>query len=328
MIVVDDGSTDNSWEVVARFSDRIIRCAKQRRSSLGFMPATRAVTETSSFFWMPMTCCCRRPLNEWRKFFERTRKSPAFNTRLACGGRRGLPSPVSLVPAAYVRMPGGDLREKLLKFNHFTWWPPTSGHAFAAWTLRKILPMPEPMFRTAADYYLVRASTLCGAVVSLDEICGQYRFHGGNDDLRPTIDLDHVRSQIDLIRNSHGLIRQFAESLSLPGCPVEATDVLDLRFIALRIVSLKLDPRRHPHRDEKLFRLCVHGIAASEKCDHLSTATKFLYAGWCGAMALSPRRLARWLAEKFFYPDTRKTFSKLLAHLQSKPVEPMTEVRV
>src|SRR5262245_16994182 len=63
-----------------------------------------------------------------------------------------------IVPPEYVRMPDGDLRSCIQQLNNYAaWWPPTSGNAFTAWSLRRILPMPEPAFILCADYYLLRA---------------------------------------------------------------------------------------------------------------------------------------------------------------------------
>ena len=178
--------------------------------------------------------------------------------------------------------------------------------------------MPEQDFRVAADYYLVRANTLCGPIVSLDEVCGQYRFHGANDCLQRTLSLEHVHRQIVLIRDAHGYLRKFAASLDLTSCPPQATDMLDMRYIALRLTSLKLDRHRHPMPEDTLLSLCGEGIKAAWGGYGMSWPFRLLLVGWCAATALSPPLTARWLAEKYFHPETRKRFSRLLGNLSSE----------
>ncbi len=57
---------------------------------------------------------------------------------------------------------------------------PTSGNAFPRPVLEQLLPMPEPGWRLCADLYLVCAAALVGETASLDATLGRYRIHGRN----------------------------------------------------------------------------------------------------------------------------------------------------
>jgi hypothetical protein len=209
------------------------------------------------------------------------------------------------IPATYASMPSGDVRRQLANFNNYAWWPPTSGNAFSATVLRRIMPIPEAPFRRTADYYLLRAATLCGPIRSLNEIGACYRLHGGNDYVRAALDLAQVRLQIAMINDTHDLLRQFAGTIQFDGYPAHASDTWDLPFFALRMTSLRLNPVEHPLREDRLVPLARRGAAVALRQTQRSVAYRWLAVAWFGAVLLSPLPIARSLAEWFFYPHKR-----------------------
>ena len=201
---------------------------------------------------------------------------------------------------------------QLVRFNNPTWWPPMSGHAFSARVLGRILPMPESPFRVGADYYLVRASTLCGPVVSVDRVGAYYRRHGRNEDLRDRLDLDQVRTQIDLTREGHRWLKEFAASIEEPNFAADASEVADLRYAALCLISKKLDPGRHPLSGDSLVGLARRGMRVARSQSHLPWRVRAMAALWFPAVLLAPRGPARALATAYSYPRTRPWLSRFL----------------
>ncbi|MEQ1956747.1 glycosyltransferase family 2 protein [Mesorhizobium sp. CN2-181] len=61
---------------------------------------------------------------------------------------------------------------------------PTSGNAFPREILEKLMPMPEQNWSLCADLYLVLASALIGETLNLGVALGQYRIHGDNGHFR------------------------------------------------------------------------------------------------------------------------------------------------
>src|SRR5262249_12374307 len=86
---------------------------------------------------------------------------------------------LALHPPADVRFDSGDVTPKLRATGRYQ-CPVTSGNAWSAAVLKKILPVPEEEFRLCADGYLVTVAPFHGPVVSLDESLGAYRLHGAN----------------------------------------------------------------------------------------------------------------------------------------------------
>jgi glycosyltransferase involved in cell wall biosynthesis len=311
-IVVDDGSTDDSRSVVARYADRTRLLMKANGGQASAVNAGFALARgdvviflDSDDMLLPGTAAAIADA------FRAAPGTVRVQYRVEVVDRDGRPTG-ELIPAAYVTMPSGELGPGIARFNNVTWWPPTSGHAFSARTLEDILPMPEEPFQVAVDYYLVRASTLCGPIVSLDRVGAYYRRHGDNEDSRDRLDLEQVRVQIELTRSAHGWLKEFAKARRLGPLAADADDVADLRYFAMRMMSRKLDPSRHPVAGDTLARLALRGVRVAVEQTHLPWRVRALAALWFLAVLSAPRGPARSLAEKYSYPETRPRLGRIL----------------
>jgi glycosyltransferase involved in cell wall biosynthesis len=299
VIVIDDGSTDESPAVIGRYGGRIVSFRQQNKGQAGAVNAgfLRARGDAAIFLDADdvlLPHIAKRVASVFRDSPDVAR----VQYRVAVVGRDGVRTG-RLIPPASAPMPSGDRRRDLARFNNYAWWPPMTGNAFSTNVLRRIMPMPEQSFPIAADYYLIRAATLCGPIHSLDEVGAHYRMHGGNAYLRPESDLDHTRGQIRLIHESHDLLRTFASSINIADFPARAEDALDLRFCALRMTSLRLAPAKHPLPEDRLLPLAARGMAVAFRQTQRTMAFRFAAAAWFGAMVVLPRNLmsafTKWL---------------------------------
>ena len=311
-IVVDDGSTDDSRSVIASFGERIHGVLKPNG---GQASAVNAGFERSSgdvvIFLDADDMLLPGTAAAVAKLFRAAPDTARVQYRVAVTDAEGKGTG-ELMPAEYVSMPSGDLRAGLVRFNNVTWWPPTSGNAFSSGALRRILPMPEEPFRVAMDYYLVRASTLCGPVVSLDEVGAWYRRHESNSELSEDLDLDQVRAHLELIRRAHRHLRRFAETVEVRDFATDAEGVADLRFLALRMISLKLEPAKHPVRGDTLTGLTRQGIRVARQQTHQPARMRWLTSLWFVAMRMAPRSPARILGEAYDRPEKRRSLNRFL----------------
>lgn len=75
----------------------------------------------------------------------------------------------------------GDIRAKALEYGPWAWRVQAmSGNFWPRRVLEQVLPMPESRFRLGADIYLQACTPLRGNLVRLEHPVAQYRRHGNN----------------------------------------------------------------------------------------------------------------------------------------------------
>jgi glycosyltransferase involved in cell wall biosynthesis len=181
VIVVDDGSTDHSREVIAGYGRRVVPLLKENggqasafnaglRASRGdvvfFLDSDDALLPTAvaravEFFRDPGVAKVHWPL---REIDVRGRETGTV-WPLPCSGE----------------LAEGNLRDQLIRGGPLAYvWPPTTGNAWARRFLERVFPMPEADFRTCPDLYLSALAPLFGSIRRVREPQSCWRYHGQN----------------------------------------------------------------------------------------------------------------------------------------------------
>ncbi len=318
VIVVDDGSTDDSRAVIQRYGQRVLPVLKENGGqasafNAGFRHASGSVVIflDADDVLDPGTAA-RAALA-----FGRRPESAKIHYRLEVMDAGGRPTG-ALMPPPGLRLPSGDLRELVRRHPDDIPYPPASGNAFAAWALRRVLPMPEEDYRLLADVYLLNLVPLLGPVEALEGTGGRYRVHEGNWHYASTLRLDRVRATLRVTHATHFHMKTLAESLGVTGLPEPDRDDRSLVFLTHRLVSRKLDPQSHPFPGDSLSGLASRGARAALRRADLSLGLRLLYPAWVLAMALAPRRPATWLAKQMLYPERRGKLSVVVEWLRGR----------
>lgn len=185
VIVVDDGSTDNSREVIGSYGDRILAVFKENGGhasalNLGFQKSRGDVV----IFLDSDDALMPTAVESCMDLF----KDKAVST---VRWQMWTMDPSSRVMAKKVppdKIAQGDLRENLLLEgpHHF---PPTSGNAWARWFLERVMPIPEDLFRLGGgDLYLATLAAFYGPVRATEEPQGLYRIHTDKYTLRESFE--------------------------------------------------------------------------------------------------------------------------------------------
>jgi glycosyltransferase involved in cell wall biosynthesis len=313
-IVVDDGSTDESREILLGYADRVEVVLKENG---GQASALNAGFER-----------CRGDVVILLDADDRLRPQAAERVAAAFAADPGLAKVQFRMavldaagsvtggtkPTGHLRPPVGDLRAAELAFPFDLPWLPGGGTAFRAEALRRILPIPERDYpHCGADWYLVHLSALLGPVAAIDEVCAEYRVHGANvyEPARAELDLGHVRDSIEYAAVTVRSLARLADGLGLER-PERIFSVSDL---ANRLISLRLEPVRHPLPADRSWRLVADAVRATARRFDVSWSMKPLFVAWFAVTAVSPRPVVRWLGELFMFPERRVTFNRLLARL-------------
>jgi len=174
VIVIDDGSTDESLEIAAQFGSQIRVISKENGGqgsvfNLGYQEAK----------------------GEWIYFLDADdRVLPNFNRevpkclsignvskihfRLKIFGNRS-----GIEPRQLYRLPSGNCSQEILRGRHIV--VPTSGNVYARRFLEQILPMPGESFRICADSFLNMHAPFHGEIIAIDHLLAGYRIHGDNN---------------------------------------------------------------------------------------------------------------------------------------------------
>jgi glycosyltransferase involved in cell wall biosynthesis len=310
VIVVDDGSSDDSPNVIAGYGNQITAILKENG---GQASAFNAGFERSNGEVIMFLDADDRLKEDTAAIiasqFQQDQGLAHVMFRLEVIDENGIPTGI-LKPDQHLPRRSGDLRRHILSFPFDIPRMATSGNAFAAWALKDIMPVPVSDYpRVNADWYLTYLAPLLGRVSFLDDVGGYYRVHGRNNfELsRPDVNLNQVRQVIvDDQRTAHH-IRRLAERKGLLN-PDRNTEILSFSYVSNRIVSLKLDPRRHPIEGDDL-------PAARRRFD-VAWPFRIMFMAWIVAAIVAPKRIVRWLAIRIAYPSTRGWLNHLLGKLQ------------
>lgn len=208
-IVVDDGSTDDSRQVIERFGSRVRAIFKTNGGHGSAMNAGFAVATGDLILFLDSDdrlepTAVATLLREWQP-----------DTVMAQYPLRIVSSegePVGLYPDPPASLSHGDVRQQLLETGSFG-VNVTSGLAFSRQALARIMPLPEEDVPQCAEGYLVRAVAFLGLVQRLDAILGEYRMHDRNfSNLSSTPGglADGFRKKILYAEKEFGFTRQFS----------------------------------------------------------------------------------------------------------------------
>ncbi len=182
--------------------------------------------------------------------------------------------------------------------------------------MRRILPIPAADYpRSGADWYLVHLTALLGEAALLDEVCASYRVHGGNayELDADRIDLDHVRETIVFAAATTRSLERLADEIGLD----RPRPILSYSDLANRLVSLRLEPGRHPLAGDRRGALFADAVRAARRRFDVSASMKAVLVLWFALEAVVPQALARPLAELFLFPGRRTGVNRLLGRLQA-----------
>lgn len=186
VIVVDDGSTDNSRKIIAGYGERVISVLKENGGQAStfnegfkagngdvicFLDADDKLLPAAVESLLPCFKDEAVVKVHWRLQIIDENSSPTGN----------------LLPDE--SLPEGNFRDDLIDNGPDSYLSsPTSGNAWSRKVLEKVLPIPEEDFRQGADGYLLTLTPLFGSIRCLEEPQAQYRMHGGNQFWCDTLD--------------------------------------------------------------------------------------------------------------------------------------------
>jgi glycosyltransferase involved in cell wall biosynthesis len=271
VIVVDDGSTDDSCETIAGFGRQIVPVFKEQGGqasafNVGFAKSCGEIIcfLDSDDVFLPEKVATlveiyRDNNREWCFHAMRCVRCPDGSQLRTYQGEW------YVIPAENELSRDCDLRGAVQRGKIWLSAPPTSGLTFRRSLLARILPMPESAGVSLSDLYLKVAAYGLGAGYYLSEAAAVQRIHSSN---RYTSRLEQERirlkANIELL-TAYWLKRNYPSLARI-------SDTMFAKSIPLQLLAGGVTENNKP-----LIRNFFFSLAAQRKVD---VACRALYHGW------------------------------------------------
>lgn len=182
VIVVDDGSTDNSREIIAGYEKKIITVLKENGGQASAFNAGFKKSKGEVVFFLDsddilFPDAVQNVLN----VFFANKNISKVHWPLWIVDEKGVKT--GETRPSISALPEGDFKDVVLQGGPTSCTSsPTSGNAWSRQFLEKIFPMPEEVsyYKTCADEYLYTLAPVFGKIKAVIEPLGFYRIHGKN----------------------------------------------------------------------------------------------------------------------------------------------------
>jgi len=214
VVVVDDGSTDDSPAVIAAYCPRVRAVLQPNRGQASAVNAGYAVAHGRVIGFLDADDtlkpdAARRAAAALADEADVQWHAPMD---LIDGDGRPLGRQIPTVP-----LPAGDLRARVLAYGPWAYpVAPTSGNFWSRRYLAQVLPMPEAPWRMGADEYLCALAPLYGRLAASGTPFADYRAHGANRYWRHRLALTDVAEDARNFERTSALLAEHARRLSLP----------------------------------------------------------------------------------------------------------------
>ena len=288
VIVVDDGSTDTSRDVISSYSGQLTPIFKPNGGhASAFNAGLRASHGSIVMFLDADDALLPNAVEEvvlaWR---PETSKAQFVLAHIDADGH----ALGAIVPYSPAQMLDGDIRASILEAGGYV-GVPTSGNAFARAVLDRIMPLSESQWRQAADTSLEIIAPFLGDVVSIRKTLGCYRVHEANHGmLGQELDSRKLRVKIIIDLQRESALREFASrsGFTIPR-DWAAREPAHLKY---RLASLRVDPAHHPLMDDRPTSLMRMGLKSTWRNAGYNLKSKIFHTFWFSLAALLPQAAA------------------------------------
>lgn len=299
VIVVDDGSTDNSREIIEGYGDRIIPILQPNGKQAAAFNSGFAKSQGDIIIFLDsddylLPHAVEKIVAVWN--VELSKVHYRLMVVDTIGKSLGYSSPQGSAPLS-----SGEVWKILLDKGGYV-STPTSGNALNRRVLEKLFPIPDE-YKLTADDYLSFQVPFYGNVAAVEEPLGAYRIHDTNQWALATVTSARFQRFVRHDLQNFALLKQKAQALGYE-IPLD----LEQRSIGRlwsRIISLRLDPQQHPVKSDRLLKLIYCGIRSLWKYSDLNWQKRLFYSLWFIWVGLMPLPLAEPAMTWLYAPQHR-----------------------
>ncbi len=288
VVVIDNGSTDNSLEVAKRYGDRIrivqqpVNIGQGQGYNLGFEAA-----RGEWLIWLDaddlldpdaVAQCLALANPETAKV--------QFPLRLVDSNARELGGVVPFVRHQ------GDVQAIIRRFGHYA-GPPGSGNLYRRSAVAPYFPVPPLDWPICTDTVPFITAPFHGIVIDTGRPLGSYRLHGKNEPTAPGYTGNfkvsmaaEVRLNIQSRDRSLQLLRQRS------GIDVTGPFLTLPPHVRHRIISWRLAPEQHPFAHDNASSLWQLMHQSLKECPGYSTLDRLMMRVWAAGVLFMPTAVA------------------------------------
>ncbi len=222
VIVVDDGSTDDSKTVIESYGRQIKAIYKENGGQASAMNAGFAAANGELIYFLDSDDLaapdCLEQVVETYLAAENPVALLNFRLQLMDGDGNLLDQ---FAPVIGVNLPSRAASEQVRRKGTFR-HQPTSANVFTKKSLDKIMPIPEADFRICAETYLCYYAPLFGEIEAVERVLGFYRVHQNNNYHQPDkiynakAIAEYVKKQEIFYAGIEKSRRRLSETMNLP----------------------------------------------------------------------------------------------------------------
>jgi len=307
VIVVDDGSTDSSREVIESFGSRCVSIFRDNggEAAASFSGLKASHGEIVLFLDSDDSLdpnAVEKIVAAWRPGCTKVQ----FYLRIVDGG--GCPLGRRMPNIDFV--PDGEITKCLFHYGYYP-SPPTTGNGYERAFLLEALSEMKQEWRNGIDGYLNGLAPLHGAVISITIELGSYRMHDKNMSGWSDFSLETLRG---------GMLREIEREQVIHDHAAQHGILIDRKLATnipahckARLLSLRLDQPSHPIPADTLLGLFSYGIAAIWRFPHMTLLKRL---GSCIGMVALLMLPCSWLMPRLrmlFVAEQRPRLGSLLS---------------
>ena len=308
IIVVDDGSTDNSAAVIKSFASQIIPLFKTNGGALSCVNVgfRRSSGDIVIFLDADDRISCnvaKLVLSVWDQGVAKIQY--LANVIDASGASLG-----RVQPYFSKILTQSDIRQSLIRTTNYI-TSACSANAYARWYLAEILPLRESYtaHKNSPDNLLNPIAPLYGRIITLQLPLCDYRHHGANDGVLARVDIANITR---MIRRDQERLDFVTEKALQRKILISADALLHCPYhVNACIVIHKHSPELSPYTIS-LARLTALGIRATLGYPCIGVSQKLALVAWLLCLCLAPRPIALRLIALRYVPNSRPQWATLL----------------
>lgn len=251
VIVVDDGSTDDSGEIIKKHGNNIISIFKENGGQASACNAGFKVSKGEIIFFLDSDDyyypeAVEKVVNIWnpetvaKVHFRLHKKNPQDKY-------------LGIIPSKKRKLTEGEAWKEIFKCGNAI-SPPMSGNAYSRNALLQVMPVPEND-GIGTESYLLKRIPFYGNYAGIDEALGVYRIHENNAYAKVNIynRYDIISKQLDRAEDVFPFYQREANKRHIK---IDKNILYrNVSLLRLRILSYRIAPDQHKIKEESLYKL-------------------------------------------------------------------------